>query len=67
MSLLTAKSFIFDGKSSDDFNLMIAWIGNSDVDISENGLNLSLQKTDNKLKSKNKYIWRSERKYCSQF
>lgn len=52
MSLLTAKGFIFDGKNSDDFNLMIAWIGNSDVDISENGLNLSLQKTNNKLNQK---------------
>ncbi len=61
MSLLTAKSFIFDGKSSDDFNLMIAWIGNSDVDISENGLNLSLQKTDNKLNRKtNTYGVQSE-------
>ena len=52
MSLLTAKGFIFDGKNSDDFNLMIAWVGNSDVDISENGLNLSLQKTNNKLNQK---------------
>ena len=61
MSLLTAKSFIFDGKSSDDFNLMIAWIGNSDVDISENGLNLSLQKTNNKLNRKtNTYGVQSE-------
>lgn len=40
---------------------MIAWIGNSDADISENGLNLSLQKTGNKLNRKtNTYGVQSE-------
>lgn len=49
MSFLSAKSFVFNGESSDDYNLKIAWIGSSDIDISENGLNVSLKKTNNKL------------------
>ncbi len=48
MSFLTAQSFIFDSKNSDDYNLTIAWIDTPDIDISENGLNLSLEKTKNK-------------------
>lgn len=49
LSLLSAKSFIYNGENSDDYNLTIAWIDSSDIDVSENGLNLSLEKTKNKL------------------
>lgn len=49
LSFLTANSFVYNGENSDDYNLTIAWIGSTDPDISENGLNLSLQKTSNKL------------------
>lgn len=49
MSLLSAKSFIYNGENSDDYNLTIAWVDSSDLDVSENGLNLSLEKTKNKL------------------
>jgi len=45
---MTAKSFIFGGKNSEDYNLMIAWVGSPNIDISENGLNLTLEKTTNK-------------------
>lgn len=49
MSFLSANSFVFNGENSDDYNLTIAWIGSPDIDTSENGLNLSLEKTKNKL------------------
>ena len=49
LSFLTAKSFVYNGKNSDDYNLIIAWINSSDINISENGLNMSLEKTNNKL------------------
>ena len=49
LSFLTATSFVFNGENSDDYNLTIAWIGSPDIDTSENGLNLSLEKTRNKL------------------
>lgn len=49
MSFLTAKGFVFNGENSDDYNLTIAWIGSPNIDTSENGLNLSLEKTKNKL------------------
>lgn len=48
MSFLTAQSFVFNKKNSDDYNLTIAWINSPDIDVSENGLNLSLGKTKNK-------------------
>lgn len=43
MSFLDAKSFTFDGKSSDLFNLLICWIG-SEPDLDTNGLNRTTQK-----------------------
>lgn len=49
LSFLTAKSFIFNGQNSDDYNLTIAWIGSADADISENGLNMSIEETSNRL------------------
>lgn len=49
MSFLSANSFVFNGENSDDYNLTITWIGSPDIDTSENGLNLSLEKTKNKL------------------
>lgn len=48
LSFLTAQSFVFNNQNSDDYNLTIAWIGSPDIDISENGLNFSLEKTKNK-------------------
>lgn len=49
MSFITANSFVFNGKNSDDYNLKIAWIDSSDIDVSENGLDLTLEKTSNKV------------------
>lgn len=49
MSFITAKNFVFNGKNSDDYNLKIAWIDSSDIDVSENGLDLTLEKTNNKV------------------
>lgn len=49
MSFLTAQGFVFNKENSDDYNLTIAWINSPDIDVSENGLNLSLEKTKNKL------------------
>lgn len=43
MSFLTANSFVFNGKSSEDFNVIISWI-NSDIDVSTNGLNREIVK-----------------------
>lgn len=48
MSFLTANSFVFNKENSDDYNLTIAWIDSPDIDVLENGLNLSLEKTKNK-------------------
>lgn len=48
LSFLTAQGFVFNNQNSDDYNLTIAWIGSPDIDISENGLNFSLEKTKNK-------------------
>lgn len=48
MSFLTAQGFVFNNQNSDDYNLTIAWIGSPDIDISENGLIFSLEKTKNK-------------------
>ncbi len=48
MSFLTAQGFVFNNQNSDDYNLTIAWTGSPDIDISENGLNFSLEKTKNK-------------------
>ena len=48
LSFLTAQGFVFNNQNSDDYNLTIAWTGSPDIDISENGLNFSLEKTKNK-------------------
>ena len=52
MSFFTAKSFVFNGVNSEDFDVIIAWI-DSDVDVSTNGLNREIIKsTNNKRKIK---------------
>lgn len=43
MSFLNAHSFVFNGISSDNFNLVICWV-NKEIDVSTNGLKKSLQK-----------------------
>lgn len=48
MSFLSAKSFVYNKKSSEDFNLLIAWT--DDINVSENGLHIDLKKTPNKSK-----------------
>lgn len=61
MSFLTAQSFVYNKENSDDYNLTIAWIDSPDIDISENGLNLSLEKTKNTSNNKtNTYGIQSE-------
>ena len=52
MSFINAKSFIFNGINSEDFNVAIAWI-DSEPDVSTNGLNKEIHKSEkNKIKIK---------------
>ena len=52
MSFFTAKSFVFNGINSEDFDVIIAWL-NSDVDVSTNGLNREVVKSQsNKRKTR---------------
>ena len=44
MSFLNAHSFVFDGISSDNFNLSVCWVDKG-IDVSTNGLKKSLQKS----------------------
>lgn len=53
MSFLTAKSFVFNGINSEDFNVIIAWIDSPEPNTAINGLNREVKKsTANKIKSK---------------
>ena len=45
MSFINAHSFVFDGISSDNFNLVICWV-NKEVDTSTNGLKKSVRKSE---------------------
>lgn len=52
MSFLDAKSFVFNGISSEDYNVVIAWV-DSEPDVSTSGLNREIQKsTTSKIKVK---------------
>lgn len=52
MSFLTAKSFVFNGINSEDYNVVIAWV-DSEPDVSTGGLNREIQKsTTSKIKVK---------------
>lgn len=51
MSFITAKSFIFNGINSTDFNLIIGWTDNT-VDVSGNGLIREITKSENNRKLK---------------
>lgn len=44
MSFLTSESFVFHGKSSEDYHVIISWI-NSDANASINGLNREIIKS----------------------
>ena len=53
MSFLTAKSFVFNGINSEDFNVIIAWIDSPDPNTETNGLNREVNKsTINKMRTK---------------
>lgn len=53
MSFLSAKSFIFNGVNSEDFNVVIAWIDQDEVDVGSNGLTREIKKSEtNKRKIK---------------
>ena len=45
MSFFTAKSFVFNGINSEDFDVVIAWIDSVDIDTSNNGLNREIYKS----------------------
>ena len=45
MSFINAHSFVFDGISSDNFNLVICWV-NKELDTSTNGLKKSVRKSE---------------------
>lgn len=45
MSFINAHSFVFDGISSDNFNLVICWV-NKEIDTSTNGLKKSVRKSE---------------------
>ncbi len=47
MSFLTAKTFVFNGINSEDYNVIIGWI-DSQPDVSTNGLNIEVQKSSTK-------------------
>ncbi len=52
MSFITAKSFVFNGVNSEDFDVIIGWI-DSEPDTSTNGLNREIHKSaKNKVKVK---------------
>ena len=52
MSFFTAKSFVFNGVNSEDFDVVIAWF-DSNIDTSTNGLNREIKKSSsNKRKVK---------------
>lgn len=52
MSFITAKSFVFNGVNSEDFDVIIGWI-DSEPDTSTNGLNREIHKSEkNKIKVK---------------
>lgn len=46
MSFLSAKSFVFNGVNSEDFNLVIAWIDQDEVDVGSNGLTREIKKSE---------------------
>ena len=50
MSFITAKSFVFNGINSSDYNVVIGWV-DSDINVSENGLNRELRKTTNQTRT----------------
>ena len=50
MSFITAKSFVFNGINSDDYNVVIGWV-DSDITVSENGLNREVRKTTNQTRT----------------
>ncbi len=50
MSFITAKSFVFNGINSNDYNVVIGWV-DSDITVSENGLNRELKKTINQTRT----------------
>ena len=50
MSFITAKSFVFNGINSNDYNVVIGWV-DSDINVSENGLNRELRKTTNQTRT----------------
>jgi hypothetical protein len=50
MSFITAKSFVFNGINSSDYNVVIGWV-DSDITVSENGLNRELRKTTNQTRT----------------
>ena len=52
MSFITAKSFVFNGVNSEDFDVIIGWV-DSQPDTSSNGLNREIHKSEkNKVKIK---------------
>lgn len=56
MSFLSAKSFIFNGVNSEDFNVVIAWIDQDEVDVGSNGLTREVKKSEtNKRKVKDNF------------
>lgn len=50
MSFITAKSFVFNGINSSDYNVVIGWV-DSDITVSENGLNREVRKTTNQTRT----------------